>query len=263
MIKNRRKIHEGKAKILYEGPKAGTIIQHFKDDATAGDGARHDVIDGKGVLNNRITEYIFLAMEEIGIQTHFIKRLNMREQLIKKVDVIPLEVVVRNVIAGSMAKRFGMEEGKKLNRSIIEYYYKDDALHDPMVTDEHITAFEWATSSELEDMVATALRVNDFLTGLFRAVGIQLVDFKLEFGRHFEDGNMRILLADEFSPDNCRLWDIKTGEKLDKDRFRQDLGGLVEAYQDVARRLGILNENGEPIDGDEETSKSDKPTLVK
>ena len=172
-------------------------------------------------------------------------------------------MVVRNVIAGSLAKKLGMKEGTKLSRSIIEYYYKDDALNDPMVTDEHITAFEWATSAELEDMVATALRVNDFLTGLFRAVGIQLVDFKLEFGRHFEDGNMRILLADEFSPDNCRLWDIKTGEKLDKDRFRQNLGGLVDAYQEVARRLGILNENGDVIDEDDDAPKSDKPTLVK
>lgn len=199
----------------------------------------------------------------MAFQTHFIKRLNMREQLIKKVEIIPLEVVVRNVIAGSLAKKLGMEEGTKLSRSIIEYYYKDDALSDPMVTDEHITAFNWATSAELEDMVATALRVNDFLTGLFRAVGIQLVDFKLEFGRHYEDGNMRILLADEFSPDNCRLWDLKTGEKLDKDRFRRGLGGLVDAYQDVARRLGILNENGDVIDTDDEAPKADKPTLVK
>ncbi len=259
-MKNRRKIHEGKAKILYESPHAGTLIQHFKDDATAFNGERHEIIDGKGVLNNRISEYIFLALESIGINTHFIKRLNMREQLIKKVEIIPLEVVVRNVVAGSLAKKLGIKEGTKLNRSIVEYYYKDDSLNDPMVTDEHITAFDWAAPSELEDMVAIALRVNDFLTGLFQAVGIQLVDFKLEFGRHVEDGNLRIILADEFSPDNCRLWDIKTGEKLDKDRFRQNLGGLVDAYQTVARRLGILNENGEIADTE---PKSDRPTLVK
>ena len=245
----RRRIYEGKAKILYEGPEPGTLIQFFKDDATAFNAQKHEVIDGKGVLNNRISEHIFENLNRIGIPTHFIRRLNMREQLIKEVEIIPLEVVVRNIAAGSLAKRLGLEEGTVLPRSIIEFYYKADALNDPMVSEEHITAFGWATPQEIDDIMALAIRVNDFLSGLFLGVGIRLVDFKMETGRLWEGEMMRIVVADEISPDSCRLWDIKSKDKLDKDRFRRDMGGLVEAYTEVARRLGILSENENPVTG--------------
>ena len=247
-MNRRRKIYEGKAKDLYEGPEPGTLVQYFKDDATAGNGAKHDIIDGKGVLNNRISEYIFSKLNQLGIPTHFIRRINMREQLIKEVEIIPLEVVVRNVAAGSMAQRLGLEEGTQLPRSIIEFYYKNDKLNDPMVCEEHITAFGWANTQEIDDIMALAIRVNDFLSGLFLGIGIRLVDFKMECGRLWENDMLRIVVADEISPDTCRLWDIKTNDKLDKDRFRRDLGGLIEAYTEVAKRLGIMAE-GEPPQG--------------
>ncbi|GAB6966223.1 phosphoribosylaminoimidazolesuccinocarboxamide synthase [Komagataeibacter kakiaceti JCM 25156] len=238
----RRQLYEGKAKILFEGPEPGTLVQYFKDDASAGNGAKKGIITGKGVLNNRISEHLMLRLHDIGIPTHFIRRLNMREQLIREVEIIPLEVVVRNVAAGSLSKRLGIQEGTRLPRPIIEFYYKNDALNDPMVSEEHITAFGWACPHDMEDIVALSMRVNDFLCGLFMGVGIILVDFKLEFGRLFEGDNMRIVLADEISPDNCRLWDAKTSEKMDKDRFRRDMGKVEEAYQEVAMRLGILPE---------------------
>ena len=240
----RKQIYEGKAKVLFEGPEPGTLVQYFKDDATAFNNQKKGTITGKGVLNNRISEYLMLRLADIGIPTHFVRRLNMREQLVKQVQIIPVEVVIRNVIAGSLAKRFGLEEGTALPRSIIEYYYKKDELGDPMVSEEHITAFGWASTQDLDDIMQLSLRVNDFLTGLFLGIGIRLIDFKLEFGRLFEGDDMRIVLADEISPDNCRLWDTKTGEKLDKDRFRRDLGNVEEAYQEVARRLGIFPEGG-------------------
>ena len=245
-MNRRRRIYEGKAKVLYEGPEPGTLIQHFKDDATAFNAKKHEVIDGKGVLNNRISEFIFQHLNEIGVPTHFIRRLNMREQLIREVEIVPLEVVVRNVAAGSLSQRLGIEEGKQLPRSIIEFYYKNDALNDPMVSEEHITAFGWATPQEIDDIMALAIRVNDFLCGLFLGVGIRLVDFKIECGRLWEGDLMRIVVADEISPDSCRLWDTKSNDKLDKDRFRRDMGGLVEAYSEVARRLGIMQENEPP-----------------
>ncbi len=240
----RRQIFEGKAKILFEGPEPGTLVQYFKDDATAFNAQKKGTITGKGVLNNRISEYLMTRLGEIGIPTHFIRRLNMREQLVREVEIIPLEIVVRNVAAGSLASRLGIPEGTRLPRSIIEYYYKNDALQNPMVSEEHITAFGWAATHDLDDMVQLTLRVNDFLTGLFLGVGITLVDFKLEFGRLYDNEEMRIVVADEISPDNCRLWDSKTGEKMDKDRFRRDLGRVEEGYQEVARRLGILPEAG-------------------
>ena len=240
----RKQIYEGKAKVLFEGPEPGTLVQYFKDDATAFNNQKKGTITGKGVLNNRISEYLMLRLAEIGIPTHFVRRLNMREQLVKQVQIIPVEVVIRNVVAGSLAKRFGLEEGTALPRSIIEYYYKKDELGDPMVSEEHITAFGWASTQDLDDIMQLSLRVNDFLTGLFLGIGIRLIDFKLEFGRLYEGDEMRIVLADEISPDNCRLWDLKTNEKMDKDRFRQDLGRVEEAYQEVARRLGILPEGG-------------------
>ncbi|MDT7933998.1 MAG: phosphoribosylaminoimidazolesuccinocarboxamide synthase [Sphingomonadaceae bacterium] len=238
----RRQIYEGKAKILYEGPEPGTIIQYFKDDATAFNAQKKGTISGKGVLNNRISEHLFTLLGGIGIPTHFIRRLNMREQLVRQVEIIPIEVVVRNVVAGSLATRFGIEEGTQLQRSILEYYYKDDSLGDPMVTEEHIAAFGWASQDEMHDIADMAIRVNDFLSGLFAGVGIKLVDFKMEFGRLWENDFSRVILADEISPDGCRLWDMRTNEKLDKDRFRRDLGGEVEAYQEVARRLNLLPE---------------------
>ncbi|MFQ5955773.1 MAG: phosphoribosylaminoimidazolesuccinocarboxamide synthase [Kiloniellales bacterium] len=240
----RRRIYEGKAKVMYEGPEPGTLVQYFKDDATAGDAAKRGVITGKGVLNNRISEYLMMRLAEMGIPTHFVRRLNMREQLVREVEIIPVEVVVRNVAAGSICKRFGIAEGSPLPRSIVEYYYKSDELHDPMISEEHITAFGWATPQDLDDMLALSLRINDYLSGLFLGVGLRLIDFKLEFGRLYENEEMRIVLADEISPDSCRLWDIETNEKMDKDRFRRDLGGVKEAYQEVARRLGILPEGG-------------------
>ena len=243
----RRKVYEGKAKILYEGPEPGTLVQYFKDDATAFNAKKKGVITGKGVLNNRISEYIMLRLGEIGIPTHFVRRLNMREQLIREVEIIPVEVIVRNVAAGSISKRLGIAEGTPLPRSIVEFCYKSDELGDPLVSEEHITAFGWATPAEIDDMMALALRTNDVLFGLFSAVGIRLVDFKVEFGRLYSEDDVRTVLADEISPDSCRLWDIKSNEKLDKDRFRRDLGGVAEAYQEVARRLGILPEGG-PVD---------------
>jgi phosphoribosylaminoimidazole-succinocarboxamide synthase len=244
-MSRRKKIYEGKAKILFEGPEPGTIIQYFKDDATAFNNKKKGTITGKGVLNNRISEFLMTRLEEIGVPTHFIRRLNMREQLCREVEIVPLEVVVRNVAAGSFCQRFGLQEGAALPRSIIEYCYKNDELGDPMVSEEHITAFGWADTRDLDDIMALTLRINDYLSGLFLGVGIKLVDFKLEFGRHWnEHDEMRIILADEISPDCCRLWDIKTSEKMDKDRFRRDLGKVEEAYQEVARRLGILPESG-------------------
>src|SRR5471030_1467580 len=230
-MSRRRRIYEGKAKILYEGPEPGTLIQHFKDDATAFNAKKHQVIEGKGVLNNRISEYLFQHLNDIGVPTHFIRRLNMREQLIREVEIVPLEVVVRNVAAGSLSQRLGIEEGTQLPRSIIEFYYKNEQLGDPMVSEEHITAFGWATPQEIDDIMALAIRLGEF---------------KVEFGPPWENHLVRVGVADEISPDSCRLWDIKSNDKLDKDRFRRDLGGLLEAYTKVAKRLGILMENERP-----------------
>lgn len=238
----RKQLYEGKAKILYEGPKPGTIIQHFKDDATAFNAQKKGTVSGKGELNNRITEYIMTRLESAGIPTHFIERIDAREQLCRKVDIIPLEVIVRNIAAGSICTRLGIEEGTPLPRAMIELTLKDDALGDPLVAEEHALVFGWADRRELDYLFETSFKVNDILKDLFADVGIQLVDFKLEYGRAKEDGKDVILLADEFSPDNCRLWDMETGRKLDKDRFRQDLGGVSEAYAEVATRLGILEQ---------------------
>lgn len=245
----RKKIYEGKAKILYEGPEPGTLVQYFKDDATAFNAQKKAVLEGKGVINNRISEFVMTKLTNIGVQNHFIKRLNLREQLIREVEIIPLEVVCRNVVAGSMAKRFGLPEGQQLPRSIIEFYYKNDALEDPMVTEEHVTAFNWANTQEIDDILATTLRVNDFLSGMFAAVGITLVDFKIEYGRLFEGEFSRVILADEISPDSCRLWDAQTNEKLDKDRFRRDMGNVIESYTEVAKRLGIMGDMPKVIEG--------------
>ena len=239
-MSRRRRIYEGKAKVLYEGPEPGTLVQYFKDDASAFNNKKRGVITGKGVLNNRISEHLMTRLNEIGVPTHFMRRLNMREQLIREVEIIPVEVIIRNFAAGTLVKRLGLKEGVQLPRSIVEYCYKNDELDDPLVSEEHITAFGWATPQELDDILSMSLRINDFLSGLFHGIGIRLVDFKLEFGRLWHGEDMRIVLADEITPDSCRLWDLETDEKLDKDRFRRDLGRVSEAYQEVARRLGLM-----------------------
>ena len=250
----RKKIYEGKAKILYEGPEPETLVQYFKDDATAFNAEKHATIDGKGVINNRLSEHFMTGLGSVGIPNHFIRRLNMREQLIRKVEMIPLEVVVRNVSAGSFAKRLGIAEGEPLPRPIVEFYLKDDRLGDPMVTEEHIAAFGWASQQDMDDMIALALRVNDYLSGMFAGVGIKLIDFKIEIGRWWDESEfMRLVVADEISPDSCRLWDVESGRKLDKDVFRHDLGDLSEAYTEVARRLGVMPTQAAPMQ---------RPTLI-
>jgi len=238
----RRQVYEGKVKVMYEGPEPGTLVQYFKDDS--GVTGKPGIITGKGVLNNRISEHLMSKLTEIGVPTHFMRRLNMREQLVREVEIVPIQVMVRNIAAGSLAKRFGLAEGTPLPRSIVEFYYKAPDFENPLITEEHITAFGWAASQELDELVPMALRTNDFLSGLFLGIGLRLVDVRLEFGRLWEGEQMRIVLADEISPDNCRLWDLKTNEKMDKDRFTGDLGNVEEAYQEVARRLGILPESG-------------------
>lgn len=244
-MSKRKVIYEGKAKILYEGPEPGTVIQYFKDETTAFDGAKKAVMPGKGVLNNRISAHLMTRLEAIGIPTHFIRSLNMREQLVRQIEMIPVEVVVRNVAAGSLCKRLGLKEGMILPQPLIEFYYKNDELHDPMVNEHHIVTLGWADPYELDEMVHLAWRVNDYLNGMFSGIGLRLVDFKLEFGRLWgEYGELYILLADEISPDSCRLWDAATGEKLDKDRFRFDLGDLVQGYQQIGERLGLVPKGG-------------------
>ena len=256
-MKKGKKLYEGKAKIIFASTDKNLVIQHFKDEATAFNNQKKANIEGKGILNNRISEHILSALKDIGIQNHLVKRLNMREQLIDFVEIIPIEFVVRNIVTGSLTKRLNIEDGTILNKPLIEYYYKNDELGDPLITREHIDAFGWVTSHELDLISKQCLRVNDFLQGMFRSINIKLIDFKLEFGKRKSDG--KIILADEISPDTCRLWDADTDKKLDKDRFRKDLGNIVEAYQEVARRLGILHEqvhNIRPI-------KFLKPTAVK
>ncbi len=237
-----KKLYEGKAKIIYEGPEKGTAIQHFKDHATAFNNLKKSTVEGKGVLNNRISEHILKNLSQIGIKTHLIKRLNMREQLVKLVEIIPVEFIVRNIATGSLTKRLGIADGTILSKPLIEYSLKNDDLGDPLIAKEHIEEFGWCDSNDLILINKYCLRINDFMQGMFRAVGIKLVDFKLEFGKVNENGKMQILLADEISPDTCRLWDASSEKKLDKDRFRKDLGNIIQAYQEVARRLGIIHE---------------------
>jgi len=255
-MKKGKKIYEGKAKIIFATSDKNTVIQHFKDDATAFNNQKKGNIDGKGILNNRISEHLLKSLSEIGIKNHLIKRLNMREQLVELVNIIPIEFVIRNIATGSLTKRLGIEEGTVLDYPLIEYCLKDDKLGDPIISREHILNFKWLKVTELDLINEQCLRINDYLQGLFRGIGIKLVDFKLEFGK--TKSNETIMLADEISPDTCRLWDYETDKKLDKDRFRKDLGNVVEAYQEVARRLGILHEqsNIRPI-------KFSKPTAVK
>ena len=242
-MKKGKKLYEGKAKIIYSCSEKNNVIQHFKDDATAFNNQKKSVIDGKGILNNRISENILTSLAQAGIRNHLIKRINMREQLIKHVNIIPIEFIVRNIATGSLTKRLGIEDGTVLNEPLIEYCLKNDELGDPLISKEHIYAFNWATKKEIEKIDKQLHRINDFLVGMFRGIGIKLVDFKVEFGRLKNSNKNEIILADEISPDTCRLWDTNTEKKLDKDRFRKNLGNLIEAYQDVARRLGILHEH--------------------
>ena len=241
-MKKGKKLYEGKAKILYAATEKGTAIQHFKDDATAFNNQKKSVIEGKGILNNRISEHILSNLNQIGIETHLIKRINMREQLVKLVEIIPIEFVVRNIATGSLTKRLGIEDGTVLEKPLLEFCFKNDDLHDPLVAREHICAFGWSDDSELDSISKICFRINDFMQGMFKSVGIKLVDFKVEFGRLNQNGKKKIILADEISPDTCRLWDSSNDKKLDKDRFRKDLGNVIEAYQEVARRLNILHE---------------------
>ena len=253
-MKKGKKLYEGKAKIVYAGPDKGTAIQHFKDHATAFNNLKKSTIEGKGVLNNRISEHILKNLEQIGIKTHLIKRINMREQLIRLVEIIPIEFIIRNIATGSLTKRLGIKDGTVLEKPLLEFCYKNDELGDPLIAREHIYAFNWASVIQLEYITEQCHRINDFMQGMFRGIGIKLVDFKLEFGTV----NGKIILADEISPDTCRLWDIKSDEKLDKDRFRKDLGNLIPAYEEVARRLNILHEQTNISE-----VKFGKPTAVK
>lgn len=257
-MKKGKKLYEGKAKIVFATSDKNLVIQHFKDDATAYNNQKKDIIDGKGILNNRISEHILTQLNQVGIKNHLVKRLNMREQLVQLVEIIPIEFIVRNVATGSLTKRLGIEDGTILEYPLIEYCLKNDELGDPLVSKEHILAFKWMDDFEIDFISDELRRINDFLQGMFRGVGIKLVDFKVEFGRIEKNGKKDIILADEISPDTCRLWDATTDKKLDKDRFRKDLGNLVEAYQEVARRLNILHEqsNIRPL-------KYSKPKAVK
>ena len=229
-------IYEGKAKtlIFYDNNK---IIQYFKDDATAFNKKKHEIINEKGILNNFISEFIFKYLSENGVENHFIERLNDREQLVKKVDIIPVEVIVRNIATGTLTKRLGIQEGLKLKKPLIEFTLKSDELDDPIISEEHIDVLEYAEKEEINDIKEQALLINRLLLQLFSSINIQLVDFKIEFGRLTID--KKVILADEISPDSCRLWDKSSSEKLDKDRFRKNLGGLIDAYKEVATRLGI------------------------
>lgn len=250
----RKKVYEGRAKILYEGPEPGTLIQYFKDDASVEPVQAGTSVEGKGVLNNRLSEFFMSGLNAIGVPTHFIRRINMREQLVRMAEIIPLEVVVRNFAAGDISERLGIPEGTPLPRPIVEYYYKDERLKLPLVAEEHIVAFGWANQQDLDDIVALALRVNDFLSGVMLGVGIRLADFRIEVGRIWEGDFMRLIVADEISPDSMRLWDLRAAETPDKDGQTRDPGPLADVYTDLARRLGVMPSNV--------THATPKPSLI-
>ena len=230
----RELLYEGKAKKLFATGDPKLLLQYFKDDATAFNAKKRGTIREKGVLNNAISEVFFRLLADAGVPTHFVRRLDDRYMLVKRLAIVPVEMVVRNVVAGSLAKRLGMEEGRMLPSPIVEFYYKSDPLDDPMINEWHVLVFEMATKAELDRMVELTLKTNAVLQPFLAARGIVLVDMKLEFGRY--DG--QIVLGDEICPDTCRFWDSSSGEKMDKDRFRRDLGGVEEAYQEIARRVG-------------------------
>ncbi|AHA28143.1 phosphoribosylaminoimidazolesuccinocarboxamide synthase [Candidatus Liberibacter americanus] len=241
-MKQRNPIHEIKAKIIYEGPEPGTLIQYFKDDDITEDEHKFIIINGKGILNNKISEHIFIQLNKIGIHSHFIRRLNVREQLIRESENIPLRVVIRNTAAGSLSKRLRIKEGLSLPRSIVEFYYKYDSMNDTLVSEEHITAFNWLNHSELEDITSLVIRINDFMTGLFLGIGIHLVDFSIEFGRIMDGDTVRIIIASEIFPDCCRLWHIEKQAKYNNKLFIQNYQSLKD-YNEIARRLGIFKRN--------------------
>jgi phosphoribosylaminoimidazole-succinocarboxamide synthase len=250
----RKKVYEGKAKILYEGTEPGTLIQYFKDEGAVEGSADGGRPDGKGVLNNRLSEFFMNGLNSIGVPTHFIRRINMREQLVRMAEIVPLEVVVRNYSAGEMTARLGIPEGTALPRPIVEYYLKDEKLDLPMVSEEHILAFGWANQQDLDDIVALALRVNDFLSGVMMGVGVRLADFRIEVGRVWEGDFMRLILADEISPDNCRLWDMRgVTEVSERDGVAREPGPLADVHTELARRLGVLPSN---------VTHAPKPTLI-
>jgi len=237
---NSKKLYEGKAKILYKGPKANTLIVYFKDDATAFNNKKRSVIKEKGVLNNKMSELIMKKLAAGGVDNHFIKRISDREQLIKKVRIFPLEVIIRNIAAGSICKRLGLKQGMPLKKPLIEFFYKCDELDDPLITREHIEMFGWASEKDMKEITALTFKVNNIMSKLFRSINLKLVDFKIEFGKYQNGKKYKIILADEVSPDSCRLWDFKTNKSLDKDRFRKNLGKIKEAYEEVAERLGVV-----------------------
>ncbi len=229
-----QQLYEGKAKKVFATQDPALVLVDYKDDATALNGLKKGQIQGKGAINNRVTNHLMKLLEAAGVPTHFVRELSPTETLVKKVDIVPLEVIVRNIAAGSLAKRLGLKEGTKLEKTVLEYCYKDDALGDPMVNEYHIAAMGWASPGEMEQIAAYSLKVNDVLTAYLREVNIELIDFKLEFGKT-ADGTL--VLADEISPDTCRFWDSHTHEKLDKDRFRRDMGGVEDAYREILKRL--------------------------
>lgn len=249
----RKKVYEGKAKILYEGPEPGTLIQYFKDDGQVDATPPQAAVEGKGVLNNRLSEFFMSGLNSIGVPTHFIKRLNMREQMVRMAEIMPLEIMVRNYAAGGLSERLGIPLGTALPRPIVEYYFKDEKLGNPMVSEEHIVAFGWGNQQDLDDIIALALRVNDFLTGVMLGVGIRLADFRLEVGRVWEGDFMRLIVADEISPDSCRLWDIRGLDLSEREDQARDPIPLAEVYTELARRLGVLPTN---------VTHTTKPTLI-
>jgi len=238
-MEKRDELYRGKAKTVYATSDPHRLIMHYRDDVSAFDGAKLAKLDRKGETNNLINAYVMSKLAAAGVATHFVKTLNERESLVQAMKMIPVECVVRNVCAGSMAKRYGIEEGTKLREPIFEFFLKSDALHDPLCNDDHIRVLGWASVAEIARMKALTHRVNAVLQPLFAAAGIDLVDYKLEFGHPTEDPDGELVLGDEFTPDGCRLWDMKTGEKLDKDRFRRDLGSVIEHYREVAKRIGV------------------------
>ncbi|SNR92893.1 phosphoribosylaminoimidazolesuccinocarboxamide synthase [Desulfurobacterium atlanticum] len=232
-MEKRELLYEGKAKALYTTDSENLLVQYFKDDTTAFDGAKKEKLEDKGVINCAISTKIFEFLEKNGIKTHFVELLSPREMLVKRCEIIPVEVVVRNIAAGSFSRRYGVKEGTVLKEPLTELFYKSDELHDPMVCPNHVYLFGWASREELAFMIKEALKINELLKNFFNNVDITLVDFKLEFGRY----NGEIILADEITPDSCRLWDKSTGEVLDKDRFRRDMGKVVESYKEIYRRI--------------------------
>jgi len=237
-MEKRQELYKGKAKTVYATDDPQRLVMHYRDDVSAFDGVKLAKLDLKGETNNKINAYVMGKLAGAGVPTHFLSVINERESLVKAMKMIPVECVVRNVVAGSMAKRYGIEEGMKLPEAIFEFFLKSDALHDPLVNDDHIRVLKWATADEIVEMKTLTHKVNAVLKPLFAKAGIDLVDYKLEFGHPLDDPRGPLVLGDEFTPDGCRLWDAKTGEKMDKDRFRRDLGSVIEHYRDVARRIG-------------------------